>query len=164
MMNNFEIKQKVEVFGNAYYELAEALRQFPREMWGWKPAQNQWSIQEIMAHLTDGEANVYIRFRKGIAESGASITAYDQEAWDKCLGYENQDCEVALELYERLRAATYRLLNNQTDSTWKNTILHPERGVLTLESLLDSVISHDQRHLSQMKRVYEAWQRQSAKV
>jgi uncharacterized damage-inducible protein DinB len=160
MVDEIERRQKVEAFGNAYYELSEALRQIPREAWHFKPSSNHWSIQEIIAHLADSEANGYLRFRKGIAESGKAIMTYDQVAWSNCLGYSNQNSEDLLELFRWLRSTTYNLIRGLPDSDWQNTIFHPERGVMTLDNLLDLNTSHVQRHISQMKRNFDEWRHQ----
>jgi len=156
-MINIERNQKIEVFGNAYYELTETLRHLPREMWHYRPSPNQWSIHEIIIHLTDSEANSYVRFRKAISESGKPIMAFDQEAWALHLDYANQSAEEHLELFKWLRAASYSILRKVSDSIWKHTVYHPVRGVITLEDLLDINANHVQKHIAQMKRVYELW-------
>jgi hypothetical protein len=33
------------------------LRDFPKEMWQWKPAPDKWSIHEVIMHIADSEAN-----------------------------------------------------------------------------------------------------------
>jgi hypothetical protein len=39
-------------------------------MWKWKPAPDQWSIHEVIAHLADSEANGYARCREEGATRG----------------------------------------------------------------------------------------------
>jgi hypothetical protein len=162
-MINIERNQKIESFGNAFYELSEALGQMPRDMWQYKTSPNQWSIQEIIIHLADSEANGYIRFRKAISEPGKPIMTYDQEDWSQSLNYAGQKAEEHLELFKWLRAATYALLRNLPDSTWQNSVFHPERGVVTLENLLDIYVTHVPKHISQMKRAFEQWRAQPHK-
>ena len=38
----------IESYGNAYNILVEALKEFPKEMWQWKPAPEKWSIHEVI--------------------------------------------------------------------------------------------------------------------
>jgi len=154
-MTSIAIKQKVDIFGRGYDELSAALKQIPREMWRRRPSPEQWSVHEIIVHLADSEANGYVRFRKGIAESGAPILAYDQVSWTEKLNYLDQNAEDSLELFKSLRNSTYAILKNLPDSTWQNTVNHPKRGIMTLENLLDLHNDHVSRHVGQIKRTYE---------
>ena len=158
-MDEIERRQKLETFGNTYFAIRESLVQYPKEMWHFKPSSDQWSIHEIITHITDSEAHAYIRFRKAIAESGSKITFYNQENWANFLNYSNQNSDHILELFKWLRAISYDLLRSLSESDWQNTIIHPERGSLTLEQLLESNITHIERHSSQMRNVFEAWQK-----
>jgi hypothetical protein len=150
-------KQKVERYGNAHHELSETLGNIPREMWLYKPSPNQWSIHEIIIHLADSEANGYIRIRKAIAEPGTSIMVYNQEIWASRLGYIKQSPDELLELFKWLRASSYAILRSLPEPVWQQAILHPERGNLTLEQLLDIYANHVPKHINQMKRIYEQW-------
>jgi DinB superfamily len=159
-MINIERIQKIENFGNAYYEITEALRAIPREAWQFRPAPNQWSIHDIIIHLADSEANAYVRFRKGIAEPGKPIMSYDQDRWADQLGYAGRNADEHLESFKWLRAATYTILRGLSESAWKNTVLHPEKGVISLESLLDTHTEHIQKHIAQIRRAFDQWRLQ----
>jgi uncharacterized damage-inducible protein DinB len=156
-MNELERRQKIEAYGNAYFQLCDAIREFPREMWQFKPADDNWSIQEILVHMADAEANAYVRFRKAIVEPGSAITVYDQTGWAGGLDYKNQNANDSLELFRWLRATTYGIFRTLPESAWQNTIQHPERGPMTLERMIDIYIVHIEKHIAQMRRVYDAW-------
>ena len=49
--------EKIESYGSAYDKLVEAVQQFPREMWQYRPSPDEWTIHEILIHITDSEAN-----------------------------------------------------------------------------------------------------------
>ena len=87
--------QKIVSYGNAPALLVDALQQFPREVWRFKPAPDQWSIHEIVIHVSDSEANCYIRCRKCIAEPGQAVMAYDEHQWAAALRYHDQSTETA---------------------------------------------------------------------
>ena len=53
-------KQKMESYGNAYSQLADALEKFPKEMWQFRDEHGCWSIHEHIVHVADSEANSYI--------------------------------------------------------------------------------------------------------
>src|SRR5438105_14587998 len=108
-MTNEERKQKIQLYGDAYNILTKALQEFPREMWHFKPSPDDWSIYETVVHVTDSEANSYIRCRRLIAEPGSTIMAYNEMAWADALHYTDQSTEDALELFKMLRLTSYKL-------------------------------------------------------
>jgi uncharacterized damage-inducible protein DinB len=152
-----ERARKIESYGNAHTLLVNALEQFPTEMWQWKPSPDHWSIHEIVVHIADSEANSYIRCRRFIAEPGSSVMAYDEMQWAKVLNYHEQSAAEALESFKWLRLRTYRLIKTLPDSTWANTVYHPENGNMTMDDWLDVYEQHIPDHIRQMQSVYEAW-------
>ena len=148
---------KIELYGNAYRILTEALERLPREMWHFRAGPDEWSVHEVLVHITDSEANSYIRCRRLIAEPGTEVMAYDENGWMKALNYSEQNTEDALELFKLLRLATYRLIKSLPESTWSNTILHPENGTMSMDDWLDVYVSHIPDHVEQMQRGYAAW-------
>lgn len=149
--------QKIATYGSAYDQLAAALKQFPREMWAYKPGPDRWSIHEITLHLTDSEANSYIRCRRFIAESGKAVMAYDENQWAIALRYHDQSVEDALELFRLLRRMSWNLIKLLPESVWSNTIDHPENGIMRMDDWLTIYTNHVPEHIQQMQATYEAW-------
>jgi hypothetical protein len=160
-MDNATRQQKIEQYGQAYTVLIEALHTCPTEMWTFKPSPEEWCIHELIVHLADSEVNAYVRCRRAIAEPGGSVMAYDQERWAEALHYTQQDGESALQLFRYLRALTYTLLKSLPESTWANTVVHPEVGVMTLDDWLDTYAAHAHNHVDQIKTVCAAWRAQA---
>jgi hypothetical protein len=149
--------KKIESYGQAYNKLIAALPHFPRAMWQYRPAPDRWTIHETIVHLADSEANSYVRCRRFIAEPGSTVMAYDETAWAQQLNYHAQSPEAALELFKQLRAASYELIKTLPETTWTNTIVHPENGVMTMDNWLDIYDRHIPDHIAQMQAVYTAW-------
>lgn len=153
-----ERKEKLRRFGLAYREIWDTVMQLPREMWSYKASARRWSVQEIIVHIVDSEANGYIRYRKAIAESGKPIAVYDQEAWARNLKYDDQNAEKLLELFKWLRTVSYELLTSLPESAWTQTVIHPERGEITLDDLLTINTEHLAKHIAQIQRLFAVWQ------
>ncbi len=153
--------QKIESYGQAYDLLTEGLKQFPVEMWHFRPAPDLWTIHEIVVHIADSEANSYIRCRRFIAEPGQQVMAYDEEGWAARLDYHQQSTTDAMELFKWLRHNTYKLIRSLPEAVWTNTIYHPENGAMTLDDWLDIYERHIPEHLAQMRENYAAWVKQS---
>lgn len=151
--------RKIESYGDAHGLLVEALKQFPREMWQFRPAPDRWTIHETIVHIADSEANSFIRCRRLIAEPGSNVIAYDENTWARALGYHDQSTEDAVELFRWLRHASYNLIKHLPESTWANTVYHPENGTMTMDDWLDVYERHVREHVEQMQAVYEEWVR-----
>ncbi|QBD76652.1 hypothetical protein EPA93_11820 [Ktedonosporobacter rubrisoli] len=147
-------------YSQAYDEVRQALETFPRQAWHFKPAPHEWSIHEIIIHLADAEANGFIRIRKAIAEPGSTVGLYDQEQFAEQLHYPEQSPEDALNLFSLLRLTTYQLLTLLPESSWRNTVKHPENGELSLDDLLQTYTEHTLVHIAQMRNNVQLWEAQ----
>ncbi|KPJ78949.1 MAG: hypothetical protein AMJ54_01495 [Deltaproteobacteria bacterium SG8_13] len=152
-----ERKSKIESYGRASDQLAEALSEFPRQMWQYKPGPDRWSIHEILLHIADSEANSYIRCRCFLAEPGKSIMAYDENQWAASLRYHEQSATEAVELFGLLRKMSFRLIKTLPESAWSGTIFHPESGSMTLDDWLTIYTNHIPEHIRQIQATYDAW-------
>ena len=126
-------------------------------MWKFKPSKEKWCIGEILWHLADQEANLYVRLRRAIAESGGSVSPYDQDQWAKNLSYLSADFGEALVILKLARNSNAILLKRLPAAVWKRTVNHPERGLLTVDSLVGMNIWHLEHHLGQMTKRYGEW-------
>ncbi len=161
-MDHIERLQKIGSYGAAYEKLITVLPQFPRAMWQYRAAPDGWTIHEIIVHITDSEANSYVRCRRFIAEPGSTVMGYDETAWARRLDYHTQSPEAALALFKELRTASYQLIKALPETTWNNTVVHSESGVMTMDDWLDIYDRHIPDHIAQMQAVYAAWQQQQA--
>lgn len=67
--------EKIELYGRAAELLTEAVARFPKTMWQYQSEVDDWTIHEILIHITDSEANSYVRCRRFIAEPGKTMEA-----------------------------------------------------------------------------------------
>ncbi|MEO8286924.1 MAG: DinB family protein [Chloroflexota bacterium] len=147
----------IESYGDAFAELTDALKEFPREMWGYRGQRDPWTIHEVVVHIADSEANSFVRARRFIAEPGKDVMAYDESAWANALNYAEQDPDDAIQLFRWLRGNTHNLIKVLPENTWSNTIYHPENGTMTMDDWLDIYESHVRDHVGQMREIYEEW-------
>jgi len=154
-----ERDRKIESYGTAYDKLLSALEDFPREMWQFRPASERWTIHEIIVHITDSEANSYIRCRSLIAEPGSVVLGYDENQWAQELAYHEQSTEDALELFKWLRQKSYTLIKDLPEAVWTHSVEHTESGLMTMDDWLDTYERHIPDHIKQMQAVYDDWVR-----
>jgi uncharacterized damage-inducible protein DinB len=149
---------KLQQYADAYKALTTLLQQIPNTAWQYRPAENAWTIHEIIIHLADAEANGYIRCLKAIAEPGGIIMPIDQDRWTSGLHYHQQSTDTALELFRVLRDKTTALLSMLSDEQWEASYFnHPESGSVPLQAWLQTYTQHAVTHMAQIERNYQAW-------
>jgi len=160
-MNTAERNEKIELYGNGFDMLVHVLKDIPREMWQFKPAQTEWSIHEVIIHLADSESNAALRARKLIVEPGGTLMGYDQEQWANTLDYHDQDLEDALDIVRLVRKTTYKLLKKQPDEIFDRIVIHPEYNEpYTFNNWLDIYSAHIPGHIEQIMNNYKIWRDQ----
>lgn len=115
-----------------------------------RPAPDQWTIREIIAHVADSELVVANRLRLVIAEHEPVLTAYDQNAWTANLRYERRDPARSLELFRLLRTDNYELLNSLEEAAFGRIGHHQEAGPQTLRQLVEVYADHAEKHAAQV--------------
>jgi len=114
-------------------------------------------------HITDSEANSYVRCRRLLAEPGSNVLGYDENVWARELCYHQQSAEAALVLFKYLRQASASLIKDLPEAAWGNRIHHSENGWMTLEDWLNTYAGHVSDHIAQMQLVFEDWQKQTGR-
>lgn len=157
MASQMNRQEKMTLYGRSADLLAEALERFPREMWQYRSSVDDWTIHEIIVHITDSEANSYVRCRRFIAEPGKSLMAYDENQWAKVLNYHELDVDTAVSLFKWLRQSSYELIQTVPDDVWQNEAFHSESGQMSIDDWLNTYTHHVPDHITQMERIFQAW-------
>ena len=74
------------------------------------PAEGEWAIIEVVAHLADTEERSLARTRAMLADDEPTLAAYDPDALALERGYLRMDLETELARFERLRDELRALL------------------------------------------------------
>ena len=121
-----------------------------------RPAVDQWSVSEILAHLADAEIVGGFRMRLILGAPGTPIAAFDQDSWVTSGHYEKRDPRKSLEQFRVVREANLALLKSLTPEQWKHYGMHSERGQETIEQIVRMFAGHDINHLQQIERILSA--------
>ena len=146
-------------YGAAHGTLVAALQRYPRAMWQFRASPDGWTIHEVVVHITDSEANSYVRCRRAIAEPGSGVYGYDEMQWARALDYHHRSPEDALDLFRALRVSTHDLIRGLPEAAWDRTMQHSEFGAMTLQQWLDVYERHVPEHIAQMEEVFAAWRK-----
>ncbi|MGH9388514.1 MAG: DinB family protein [Vicinamibacteria bacterium] len=123
----------------------------------WKPAQDRWSICEVLNHLTDVEnLAVGLRAKRVVEEDVPLFVDYDREARYRAGAYANDDGERALARFLEVRKASVAWLEKMKPSDWKRRGKHPVVGEVELTQLLSLWAFHDLGHIRQVAELVKA--------
>jgi uncharacterized damage-inducible protein DinB len=111
------------------------------------PVSGTWSIQQIVIHVCDSDLIAADRMKRMIAEDNPLLIGYDESKFAARLHYEAQDPQLACDVFAKNRQLTAQILRQLPDETFERTGIHNERGKVTLEEYLKSIIWHLQHHL-----------------
>ena len=115
------------------------------------PSLGKWSIREIVAHLADCEQVFSFRLRQVLAEDHPVIQPFDQTKWGE--RYAAYDIASGLALFTASRNWNLKLLTTVTDADRHRSTTHPERGTMTLWTIVETMAGHDINHLRQVERL-----------
>ncbi len=113
----------------------------------------RWSVTRIVAHLADSEVVGAWRFRSVLAQDGAALQAYDQDAWASAFKYGDTDPIESVELFGALRASTLRVLRAVDRRRLEHSGMHEERGRESMSHFMRLYAGHDLNHLAQIERL-----------
>ena len=116
-------------------------------------APGKWSARDILCHLADCEIVFAFRLRQGLAEDHHVIQPFDQEKW--AAPYRSLDAPAALATFEQVRSWNLALLASVTPSQRSKPVMHPERGEMTFETIIETMAGHDLNHVKQLEEI--AW-------
>jgi len=114
-------------------------------------AAGKWSARDILSHLADCEIVFAFRLRQALAEDRHVIQPFDQEKW--AATYASRDADAALATFEQLRTWNLALLDTVTASQQAKPVIHPERGEMTFETVVETMAGHDLNHVKQLEEI-----------
>ncbi len=107
-----------------------------------------WTIRQVVHHVPDSHMNAYTRVKLALTEIEPTIRPYDEAAWAKLNDVRDTPVETSLMLLETLHARWNTILVAMTDAGFARTLLHPERGVMTLDDLTAMYAWHGRHHVA----------------
>src|SRR3954454_2020530 len=114
-------------------------------------APGKWSARDILCHLADCEIVFAFRLRQALAEDHHAIQPFDQEKWAR--PYDTQPADAALATFETVRRWNLALLKAVTPAQMAKPVVHPERGEMTFETIVETMAGHDLNHVKQLEEI-----------
>ena len=122
--------------------------------WLRQPADDEWSLTEVMCHLRDVEREVHqVRFRLLISQENAFLPGVSADEWAAERGYWYEDGRVAMRSFVSARKETLLLLEPLSTDMWQRLGRHAFFGHTSMHELLYLVVRHDEIHWQQIRQL-----------
>lgn len=118
-----------------------------------------WTVAQIVHHMADSHVNAYLRTRWAVTEQGYIVKPYDQDVWAELPDARDADVTPSLSMLQGLHARWVTLLRTLTPAEFSRPFLHPERGEMTIDGLIQLYSWHGRHHAGQVSslRSRQGW-------
>jgi uncharacterized damage-inducible protein DinB len=140
----------VEVIASTPEKLEALFSQLSAQQIDDKLAPHKWSVREVMAHLADCEIAFGFRLRQAAAGVDV-IQPFDQDDWAR--NYGAYSFSAALTTYRAVRAWNLAFIRSLTDEQKAQVVNHPERGTMTVWTIVETMAGHDRHHLAGLEKL-----------
>jgi hypothetical protein len=121
----------------------------------WKPADDRFSIAEVLSHLSHSEEDCYrARLDRFLSEEMPEFEPDDAQMYLAL--YRNADPEEAFGHFEARRKANLELLRGLPAETGERKARHRAAGEITLAQMLHEWALHDIGHVRQIAELVRA--------
>jgi uncharacterized damage-inducible protein DinB len=137
----------INAYRNGPIQLRRAVAELSQQQLTARPVPGKWSTLEVICHLVDSEQAWCHRMKRVIAEENPLLIGYDETRFTAALRYHEQNPEDELSLLDGMRRQLARVLQGLPESVWGRTCVHSERGLMTLEEMLQAEVDHIPHHI-----------------
>jgi hypothetical protein len=113
-----------------------------------RPGPGDWSILEVIIHLTDSDCIAIDRMKRMLIEDDPPLLYADESEYIRRLAPNEQSLEDALTLFEVGRRQFARVLRVLPDAAFDRRGIHNRRGVITVGGSVKGYIQHVDHHLT----------------
>lgn len=131
--------------------LASALAAISPEKHSAPIAPGKWSPAQIVSHLADCDLAFGWRLRQVLAEDLPALQPFDQDKW--AASYDGITASSALEAFTAVRNWNLQLITKALPGAANRAGVHPERGRITFQTMVETMAGHDLNHLEQLAKI-----------
>jgi DinB superfamily len=112
-----------------------------------RPIPGKWSTLECVCHLSDFEPVLADRMKRIITHPKPLLMGADERLFAQQLSYHDRDLSEELAIVETTRKQMARILTKLPSDAWTRVGNHAERGLLTLEQMVQIATRHIPHHV-----------------
>lgn len=112
-----------------------------------------WTVRQLTHHAADSSLNWYARFKMALTEQKPTIKPFDQDAWSTLVDAKTMPPEVSVNLLESVHARMAAVLRSLKPEDFSRTMVHPERGEISVDYTLQTLHWHSKHHIGQIEKL-----------
>jgi uncharacterized damage-inducible protein DinB len=118
-----------------------------------------WTVRQVVHHLADAQMNWYIRIKLAVTEDSPVVKPYDEARWAELHDARTASPDPSLMLLDGLYRRWVELFQTLSEEQWKRRIVHPERGIMLMDTMLALCVWHGRHHTAHITelRKREGW-------
>ena len=118
-----------------------------------------WTVRQVVHHVPESHMNAFVRFKLALTEDNPTIRPYDEAAWARVADTARTPVDVSLTLLDSLHTRWVVLLESLADTDFARRLVHPDRGPITLDWMLQLYAWHGRHHTAHVTelRKRENW-------
>lgn len=128
-------------------QLRQAVKGMTAEQIKAKPVAGKMSTLEVVCHLVDFDPVYVERMKRTITMDKPAILGADENLFAQKLCYHDRDLEEELKLLELTRSCMSKILMKLPLDAWNRVGVHNERGEMTLQKMVETMINHIPHHV-----------------
>jgi hypothetical protein len=144
-------QQIIDNLNDNQYVFSALLRKIAPVQAGWKPAQEKWSLVEVVNHLLDEELDDFRqRLEFALLKPNKPWMRIEPEKWVVVKNYSRRTLTESLKNFLKEREKSVQWLLGLTAPDWQVKDDYPFGIVLTAEQILANWLAHDLLHIRQI--------------
>jgi hypothetical protein len=143
----FMDRQLIEAYVACGPRLRQAVAGLSNEELTGRPGPGNWSILELVLHLTDSDTIAIDRMKRMLTEDNPPLLYADETAYVDRLFSHEQSLEDALTLFEVGRRQFARVLRKLPKESFERRGTHNRRGPVTVGGMVKDYNAHVDHHL-----------------
>jgi DinB superfamily len=118
-----------------------------------------WTVRQVVHHVVDSHINAYLRTKFALSDDNPTIRPYPEAIWAEMTDARTAPVSMSLTLLDALHGRWVMLLRSLPAAQFARTLLHPERGPMTIDDVLAMYEWHSRHHIAHITalREREGW-------
>ncbi len=118
-----------------------------------------WTVRQLVHHVADSHINAYLRTKFALSDDNPTIRPYPEAVWAEMTDGRLAPVSLSLDLLDALHGRWSMLLASLPSEAFARTLLHPERGAMTIDDVLAMYEWHSRHHTAHITglREREGW-------
>ena len=143
------VDQLADAYLQGAADLRAAVAGLTREQLRARPIPGRMSTLEVVCHIADFEAVLAERMKRIIAlDANPLLLVADENLFLKQLHYHDREAEEELALIDSTRKQMARVIRKLAPEQFQKTGVHSQKGLLTLEKVIQGAVNHIPHHLA----------------